>query len=58
MEFYILDSIKNELAELICEDEIDIIELGVGGDHKTQLIMNGFLNGNSGVNCYPVDISE
>lgn len=58
VEFDILDAIKNELAELIDEDEIDIIELGAGDGHKTQLIIDGFLNSNSRVNYYPIDISE
>tara|TARA_R110001592_G_scaffold63585_12_gene194954 strand:+ start:9523 stop:10506 length:984 start_codon:yes stop_codon:yes gene_type:complete len=58
VEFDILDNIKSELAELVGEDEIDIIELGAGDGHKTQLIIDGFLNSNSRVNYYPIDISE
>lgn len=58
IEFQILDAIKNELAELIDEDETDIVELGAGDGHKTRLIIDGFLNRNSRENYYPIDISE
>ncbi|QFU23060.1 L-histidine N(alpha)-methyltransferase [Shewanella eurypsychrophilus] len=57
-EFEILNQVKNELAELIGEQEIDIIELGAGDGHKSQLIINGFVNSNCKVNYYPIDISE
>ena len=57
-EFKILNSIKNQLPEVIGEKEIDIIELGAGDGHKSQLIIDGFLNANCKVNFYPIDISE
>lgn len=57
-EFEILNTIKHELAELIGEQEIDIIELGAGDGHKSQLIIDGFVDHNCKVNYYPIDISE
>ncbi|GIU50157.1 L-histidine N(alpha)-methyltransferase [Shewanella sp. KT0246] len=57
-EYEILDSVKHQLADLINESEIDIIELGAGDGHKTQLIINGFTDNNCRVNYYPIDISE
>lgn len=57
-EVEILNSIKSELPNKINEEVIDIIELGPGDGHKSQIILNGFLNENYQVNYYPVDISE
>ncbi len=57
-EFNILDSIKHELAKIIDSDEIDIIELGAGDGHKTELIIQGFIESGKKVNFYPIDISE
>lgn len=58
-EFETLDGIKHELPKLLNEDEreIDIIELGAGDGHKSQLIINGFLDSKQKVNFYPIDIS-
>lgn len=57
-EFSILDKISNILPTLINESEIDIIELGAGDGHKSELVINGFINANCKVNFYPIDISE
>ncbi|MCB1159552.1 MAG: L-histidine N(alpha)-methyltransferase, partial [Leptospiraceae bacterium] len=57
-EFRILNEIKYTLPQIIGEDEIDIIELGAGDGHKTQIILEGFLERNYKVNYYPIDISE
>jgi L-histidine Nalpha-methyltransferase len=58
IEYDILNRIKSELPELLALEEIDIIELGAGDGHKSQLIINGFLNAGCKVNFYPIDISE
>ncbi|WP_415244838.1 L-histidine N(alpha)-methyltransferase [Zhongshania sp.] len=42
VEFDVLDTVKNEIAELIGKDAIDIIELGAGDGHKAQLIIDSF----------------
>ncbi|MBQ4809835.1 L-histidine N(alpha)-methyltransferase [Pseudoalteromonas luteoviolacea] len=57
-EVEILTRISVQLAQLIDEQEIDIIELGVGDGHKSQLIIDGFLQLGCKVNFYPIDISE
>lgn len=57
-EFEILNTIKDQLPEMIGEQEIDIIELGAGDGHKSKLIIDGFLNATCKVNFYPIDISE
>ncbi|KZN55364.1 hypothetical protein N474_15405 [Pseudoalteromonas luteoviolacea CPMOR-2] len=57
-EFEILTRISSQLAHLIDEQEIDIIELGAGDGHKSQLIIDGFLKNGCKVNFYPIDISE
>jgi len=57
-EFSILANISSILPTIIKEPEIDIIELGAGDGHKSELIINGFINANSNVNFYPIDISE
>ncbi len=57
-EFSILQSINHLLPEIINVSEIDIIELGAGDGHKSELIINGFLNHDCKVNFYPIDISE
>ena len=57
-EYEILDNIKDELPNRIDSDEIDIIELGVGDGHKTQLVLDGFFRHGIKVNLYPIDISE
>lgn len=57
-EFSILDKISHHLPELLSLNEIDIIELGAGDGHKSELILNGFLDNGCIVNFYPIDISE
>ena len=57
-EFEIISDIKNGLTELIDENEIDIIELGAGDGHKSQLILESFLSVGKKINYYPIDISE
>ncbi len=57
-EYEILNNIKHKLPQIIEEEEIDIIELGAGDGHKSQLIIQGFLDKNIKVNFYPIDISE
>ena len=57
-EFKILDEIKSKVAQTIEGDEVNIIELGAGDGHKSQLIIDGFLSEGKKVNFYPIDISE
>lgn len=57
-EFSILDSMKKELSNLIDEEIIDVIELGAGDGHKSQLILSSLLDAGKKVNYYPIDISE
>lgn len=57
-EFEILSRIRGELAECLEEIEMDIIELGVGDGHKSQLIIEKLLGSGMKVNFYPIDISE
>jgi dimethylhistidine N-methyltransferase len=57
-EIEILNTLKNQLPDLINENEIDIVELGVGDGHKTKILIESFLNKNVKVNFYPIDISH
>jgi L-histidine N-alpha-methyltransferase len=57
-EFEILHKLKDKIPNLISGEEIDIIELGAGDCHKSQLIIQGFLDSGYKVNFYPIDISE
>lgn len=57
-EFSILAGIADQLADIIDDTEIDIIELGAGDGHKSQLVIEGFLRAGRKVNFYPIDISE
>ncbi len=57
-EFEILSKFKNDIPDYVEEDEIDIIELGAGDGHKSQLILQGFLDKGKRVNYYPIDISS
>jgi L-histidine Nalpha-methyltransferase len=57
-EIEILNGIKHKLPEVLGKEEIDIIELGAGDGHKSQIIIKGFLEKNVKVNYYPIDISE
>ncbi len=56
-EYSILEKVNEELAASIDTDIIDIIELGVGDGHKTQLVLEGFLKLRKEINLYPIDIS-
>ncbi len=58
IEFQILEKIKNNIPKIIASKEVDIIELGAGDGHKSQLILDGFLDNGIKVNFYPIDISE
>ncbi len=57
-EYGILNAISNRLPGILNEGEIDIIELGAGDGHKSELIIDGFLDAGVAVNFYPVDISD
>lgn len=57
-EYDILNTARDELPELIGDSDVDIIELGAGDGHKSQLIVDGFLRAGRRVNFYPIDISE
>ncbi len=57
-EHAILKSIKNELPLQLKDTHIDLIELGAGDGHKTNIIIEGLLNNNIKVNYYPIDISS
>ena len=56
-EFDILKENQNTLPKYFLDEEIDIIELGAGDGHKSQLILEGFLESQKRVNYYPIDIS-
>lgn len=57
-EFKILESLKDKLPKLSNDKNIDIIELGAGDGHKSNLIIQGYLNQGFKVTFYPIDISE
>ena len=57
-EYEILDKMKDQLPGLIKDKDIDVIELGVGDGHKSQLIIEGLLEAGKRVHFYPIDISE
>lgn len=57
-EFEILQANQARLPSLIGEQEVDIIELGAGDGHKSQLVIDGFLGAGCKVDYYPIDISE
>ncbi len=57
-EYEILDRHSRQLPALLGEDEIDIIELGAGDGHKSELILNSFLAAGVKVNFYAIDISD
>lgn len=56
-EYNILSESSKEIAEQVDVEEIDILELGAGDGHKSQLILQGFLDKGCKVNYYPIDIS-
>jgi len=57
-EHHILNQIKHKLPQVIKAQVIDIIELGAGDGHKSDLILQGFLDFGCQVNFYPIDISS
>lgn len=57
-EYSILNDSKDRLPDFVNEDEIDIIELGAGDGHKSDLVIQGFLDSGKKVNFYPIDISK
>ncbi|MFG1501239.1 L-histidine N(alpha)-methyltransferase [Halobacteriovorax sp. XZX-3] len=56
-EFEILLQSGSKLASLISDEEIDIIELGAGDGHKSELVIDAFLKVDKKVNYFPIDIS-
>ena len=57
-ELSILQNNSSVLPELLQKPHVDIIELGAGDGHKTQHILDGFLDIDRDVHFYPVDISQ
>ena len=57
-EYDILNAVSKRLPSMMDEDEIDIIELGAGDGHKSELVIDGFLEAGVKVNFYPIDISD
>lgn len=56
-EYEIIESMKDQLPDIVGKEEIDIVELGVGDGHKTKLVIESFLKKNIKVHFYPIDIS-
>jgi len=54
----ILESMCPVLPEIITEDTLDIIELGVGDGHKSAILIQCLLDKGRYVTYYPIDISE
>ena len=57
-EYQILNEKKSTLPDLIVDQEIDVIELGAGDGHKSNLVLRAFLDVGRKMNFYPIDISE
>jgi dimethylhistidine N-methyltransferase len=57
-EYAILDAISTRLPGMLDKDEVDIIELGAGDGHKSELVLDGFLKAGVTINFYPIDISD
>lgn len=57
-EYDILNANRKRLPEMLGETEIDIIELGAGDGHKSELVIDGFLQAGVRVNFFPIDISD
>lgn len=57
-EVGILRMVQKQLPRIVSGKELDIIELGVGDGHKSQLILDGFFAAGVRVNYYPIDISR
>ncbi len=56
-EYEIIESMRDQLPDIIGKSEIDIVELGVGDGHKTKLVIDSFLKKNIKIHFYPIDIS-
>lgn len=57
-EHFILTSHADEIFSRIDRGEIDVVELGVGDGHKTQILLNAFSRGGKSISYYPIDIPE
>lgn len=57
-ELEIIKSLQHELPKMFDEEIVDVVELGAGDGHKTQLILDGFLQAGRQVNYLPIDISR
>lgn len=56
-EYEILSANCKRLPEIMGEEEIDMIELGAGDGHKSELLLDCFLAAGVKVNFFPIDIS-
>lgn len=54
----ILKQLQKQLPELVDANPVDIIELGAGDGHKSELVLDSFLRKNIRVNFFPIDISK
>ncbi len=52
-EYDIHNTDSKRLPDILGENEIDIIELGAGDGHKSELIIDSFLGAGVKVNFYP-----
>ena len=57
-EFEILEKVKDLLPQIVDQDRLDVIELGVGDGHKSRLIIDGLLDAGCQVQYFPIDISQ
>lgn len=57
-ELEILQQIQRKLPNTFGDNAVEIIELGVGDGHKTQLLLDGFLASGREVHYTPIDISH
>ncbi|MEX2470143.1 MAG: L-histidine N(alpha)-methyltransferase [Pseudohongiellaceae bacterium] len=57
-EYDILSANCKRIPEMLAEEEVDIIELGAGDGHKSELVIDGFLQAGVRVNFFPIDISD
>lgn len=56
-EHSILTSNADVIFDCIDCTELDVVELGAGDGHKTQILLNAFSRGGKSINYYPIDIS-
>lgn len=56
-EHSILAANANAIFESIDCKELDVVELGAGDGHKTQILLNAFANAGKSINYCPIDIS-